>query len=911
MVRDGVGESLPNQIIGVTWHATPTQETLALLQTSEKGLKATETEYRLRQHGANELNQTKRVSALQTFLSQFKSILVLILLAATIISALIGEVTDALVITLIILANALLGFVQERRAEKALEAMKNLTASKARVMRDGETTEIPAREVVQGDILLLEAGDRVAADARLLHTASLEMDESSLTGESTPVRKLARDFNPETPLADRGNMVYMSTSVMSGRGRAVVVATAMGTELGKIAKLVQAEEQTETPLQQKLNRFGKQIGLLVVAIIIIIFAAKMLEGLNPVEVSMVAISLAVAAVPEGLPAIVTVTLALGVARMALKNAVVRRLSSVETLGSVTVICSDKTGTLTRNEMTVKQLYVGRDLVEVTGEGYRPEGQLLRDEMSVDSLHDTGISRLMQTVALCNDADLVQEGEFWRIRSDPTEGALLVAAAKSGIMFDELRESSPRIDEVPFSSERKRMTTINKAPDEGVFAYMKGAPEVVLECCNSIFNNGGERDLSKEEKLKILDLNQEMASHGLRLLGAAYKQLPSVAQYDPVDVERNMVFVGLVGMIDAPREEAKRAIMTCKEAGIKVVMITGDHKSTAVAVAQELGLIEGSGIVLTGAEVDRLNDTELDEVIEDVVIYARVSPEHKTRIVRALKKKGHIVAMTGDGVNDAPALKNADMGIAMGITGTEVSKEASDMVLADDNFATIVTAVEEGRRIYDNIAGFIRFLLAVNFAEVALIPLATVLGIPFPLLPVQILFVNVVTDGLPAAALGFDPPDPDVMQQRPRNPKEGLLSRCKLFILASTLLMLIGAMASFYWGLITANEVVARTMTFTQIVFFELIVIFNCRSETRSVFRLNPTSNRWLLAAVASSALIQLLVVYMPFFQNLLGTTPLDTTQWIVVLLTSSLAFLALPEFFIKRAENAFKSRTYN
>ncbi len=895
---------LPDLPKDVAWHATPAAEVQAILKTSERGLAGAEAESRLRRYGANELMQAKRASAFETFVNQFKSILVLILLAATAVSALIGEVTDALVIAVILVANAVLGFIQERRAEKALEAMKKLTASKAHVMRDGEGIELPATDVVPGDILVVDAGDRVAADARLLHAASLEMDESSLTGESTPVRKLARNFSKESPLADRGNMLYMSTNVMSGRGRAVVVATGMQSELGKIAELVQAEEQTQTPLQKRLERFGKQIGLVVVAICIVIFAAETLEGQDPLQVFMVAISLAVAAVPEGLPAVVTVTLALGVSRMASKNSIVRRLTSVETLGSVTVICSDKTGTLTRNEMTVRRLYVCHGQVEVTGEGYRPEGRVLRNGARVDSLLDERISKLMVAVALCNDADLIEEGGSWRIRGDPTEGALLVAAAKSGIRLEEVRDSSPRIDEVPFSSERKRMTTVHKTSDGGVFAYMKGAPEVVVECCNRTFADGAESDLSPGEKKRILDVNHEMASQGLRLLAAAYKELPSPARHDPADVERDMVFLGLVGMIDAPREEAKRAIATSEEAGIKVVMITGDHKSTAVAVARELGLLRGSGIVLTGTELDGLSDEALEDIVENVVIYARVSPEHKIRIVRALKKKGHIVAMTGDGVNDAPALKSSDIGVAMGITGTEVAKEASDMVLADDNFATIVTAVEEGRRIYDNITKFIRFLLAVNFAEVAIIPLATFLGMPLPLLPVQILFINVATDGLPAAALGFDPPDPDAMLRKPRQPNAGLLSGYKLFILASTLLLLTGAATTFYWGLMTADEAVARTMVFTQIVFFELIVVFNCRSETRSIFRLNPASNRQLLLAVASSALAQLAIVYTPFLQGLLGTAPLDAAQWTVVLLGSSLAFLALPGILIKPTEHA-------
>ena len=884
---------------GVIWHALPVTEVQQLLATSDQGLAAPEAEKRLQQYGANELAQARRASPLRTFLSQFKSILVLILLAATALSALIGEMADAIVIAVILLANGILGFVQETRAEKALDAMKRLTASKAHVVRDGERLELPAREVVPGDVLVLGAGDRVAADARLIHAVGLEIDESSLTGESTPVQKLTRVLGRNTPLADRGNMLYMGTNVSSGKGRAVAVATGMRTELGKIAELVQAEEETQTILQKRLGTFGKQIGLVVVAVALAIFVAEALGGRDILEVLMIAISLAVAAVPEGLPAVVTVTLALGVSRMASKNSIVRRLSSVETLGSVTVICSDKTGTLTRNEMTVRQLYVGLGRVEVTGEGYRPDGRLLRDGAPVDGLTDDGISKLMVAVALCNDADLVAEDGSWKIKGDATEAALLVAAAKSGIMLGELRNSSPRIFEVPFSSERKKMTTIHRSPRQGVLAYMKGAPEAVLECCDRTLAEGVENTLTPEEKNRILGVNQEMAAEGLRLLAAAYKVLPTADRYDPAIVEKDMVFLGLLGMIDAPREEAKSAIAKCEEAGIRVVMITGDHSSTAVAVARELGLLKEPGLVLSGAELDAMSDEALENIVEKVVIYARVSPDHKIRIVKALKRKGHIVAMTGDGVNDAPALKISDIGVAMGITGTEVAKEASDMILADDNFATIVTAVEEGRRIYDNTTKFIRFLLAVNFAEVFLIPAATFLGMPLPLLPVQILFINIATDGLPAAALGFDPPDPDVMRRKPREPRAGLLAGYKLFILASTLLLLAGAGMVFHWGLSAADEVVARTMVFTQIVFFELIAVFNCRSETRSVFRLSPGSNGWLLAAIALSAMAQVAIVSTPLFQSLFGTVALGAAEWAVVLLGSSLAFLALPELFIR------------
>jgi Ca2+-transporting ATPase len=788
-----------------------------------------------------------------------------------------------------------------------MEAMKKLTAPKARVLREGKEVIIPAREVVPGDILLLEAGDRIPADGRLIEIVDLKTDEAVLTGESTPVEKETSVIDEKTPVADRKNSVFMATHVIYGRGKAVVTATGMNTEFGKIAEMVQAVEEEETPLKQKLGRFAKKLGMIIIIVCAIIFALELYEIFvikgyrgtavveNIMDTFMTAVALAVSAVPEGLPAVVTVSLALGARELAKRNAIIRRLSSAETLGATTVICSDKTGTLTKGEMTVRKIYVNGEMIDVTGSGYEPKGEFLREGKRIDPKEDKSLSLLLRTGTLCTNA--AYDGKT--VIGDTTEGALIVAAAKAGMTKEELEKTYPRVHEVPFTSERKRMTTVHKTPEGKLFAYVKGAPEIVLERCSHILKNNEAKKLSARERKIILEMNEKMASEALRVLGVAYKELSDNAaeKFDDESLEMNLVFVGLMGMIDPPREEAKEANRKCQEAGIKTVMITGDHKLTAVAVAEELGMLR-SDKVLTGAELDEMSDEEFEKIVEDVSVYARVSPEHKIRIVKALKKKGHIVAMTGDGVNDAPALKQADIGVAMGISGTDVTREAADMVLADDNFATIVNAVEGGRGIYDNIRKFSFFLLRCNFDELVVIGTFALLGLELPLVAGMILWINLVTDGGPAVALSMDPPEEDVMKRPPRDPNEGILHGRLASILATFVTQFMGTAVLFYIAYYVFHEPLneARSLAFVQATMQELIVVWNCRSEKRNAFKVGFTSNKYLLAAVLVSALATVIIPYVGLFD----TAPLTLLDWALVLPISMSGFLILPEVFYGR-----------
>ncbi|MEM2917783.1 MAG: HAD-IC family P-type ATPase, partial [Candidatus Bathyarchaeia archaeon] len=806
------------------WHAMEVDEVLKELVVSRNGLSSSEALERLKKYGPNEIRKVRRRTALNMFLDEFKDVFILLLIAATIFSAIVGyyemlqggefleAYADSITIGAIVLLCAITGFVQEYRAEKAVEALKKLAAPKARVIRDGKEIIIPASEVVPGDILALEEGDHVPADARLIEVVELKANEAVLTGESTPVEKELAVLEEDTPVSERRNMVFSATHIVYGRGKAVVTATGMNTEFGKIAEMVQTAEEEETPLQKKLDRFASKIAKVVVAVCVLIFALEAFEVIMKmrfeaegfIQAFMSSISLAISAVPEGLPAIVTIALALGAREFAKRNAIVRRLSSAESLGAVTVICSDKTGTITKGEMTVRQIYVDGRFVEVTGVGYEPKGEF---RMGGEAVKPEGsLELLLRIGALCNNASLRknEQNNCWEIFGDPTEGALIVAFAKAGLGKEVLENSYPRIGEIPFTSERKRMTTLHKTPEGEVHAYMKGAPEVVLERCAQIFEGGKEKRLTEERKKEILAVNEQLAGNALRVLAMAYKRLPTtMTKYDAETVENGMVFVGLQGMIDPPREEAIEANKKCQKAGIKTVMITGDHKLTAIAVAKEVGIYKEGDLVLTGAEMDQLSDKEFEEIVEKVTVYARVSPEHKLKIVNALKKKGHIVAMTGDGVNDAPAVKAADVGVAMGISGTDVTREASDLVLTDDNFATIVKAVEQGRVIYDNIRKYARFLISCNFDELLVIGTFAILGgifspelFPLPLLPAMILWINLVTDGAPAVALATDPPDIDVMDRPPRKPEEGILHGMGAFIIASFILQAAGTFLVF-------------------------------------------------------------------------------------------------------------------
>ncbi len=888
------------------WHSMDIEECLRSLQSSPKGLSSEEAEKRLREYGPNELVERKRISPFKIFLNQFKDIFIAMLLIATAISFLVGESIDAITISTIVVLNAIVGFIQEYRSEKAMEAMKKLTAPKARVLRDGRETLILAREVVPGDILLLEAGDRVAADARLIEVVDLRTNEAVLTGESTPVNKEIVAIDSDAPVSDRRNMVFMATHVIYGRGKAVVTSTGMKSEFGKIAEMVQAVEEKETPLKLKLESFAKKLGILIIIVCAVIFVLEVLDPARPgtiIENFLTAVALAVSAVPEGLPAVVTVTLALGARELAKRNAIVRRLSSAETLGATTIICSDKTGTLTKGEMTVRKIYVNDKIVEVTGVGYEAKGEFLVGGKRVNVKEDRELSLLLTGASLCTNASY--DGK--NVIGDTTEGALIIAAVKGGFIKEELEKKSPRVHEIPFTSERKRMTTVHKNVEGKLVAFMKGAPEVVLKRCTRILKDGEMRRLSDRERKKILKINEDMGNEALRVLGVAFKELVGMKpeDFEKQDargeinkrIERDLVFLGLVGMIDPPREEAKEANRLCQQAGIKTVMITGDHKNTAVAVAKEIGMMQ-SGLVLTGEELDRMSDEEFEEIVEDVSVYARVSPEHKLRIVKALKKKGHIVAMTGDGVNDAPALKLADIGVAMGITGTDVTKEAADMVLADDNFATIVKAVESGRAIYDNIRKFSFFLMRSNFDELFVIGTFALLGLQLPLTASMILWINLVTDGGPAIALSQDPPSEDVMKRPPRNPREGILHGKLAAILATLVTQFVGTAVLFYVAYYIWGEPLeeARTLAFVQATLQELVIVWNCRSETKNAFKVGFTNNKYLLIAVIFSAALTFIIPYIGLFE----TAPLTLQDWALVIPFSLSGFLILPEVFYNR-----------
>jgi len=900
-----------------------TEEALQTLKTDLHGLDEKEARRRLDEYGPNELLEKKKISPIKIFLGQFKDFLVIILLIATLISALLGELLDASAIAIILILNAVLGFTQEYRAEKSMEALKKLAAPKAHVIRGGKEIEIPTMELVPGDIVILRTGDAIPADLRLIEAINLEVDEAVLTGESIPVkkdtaailetpRKLEEEEEASIPVAERTNMAFMSTHATYGRGKGVIVATGMSTEVGKIAEMIQAAPPKETPLQIKLGQFGKQIGLGVLLISVIVFLAEILRpGAEDIlKMFIFAVSLAVAAIPEGLPAIVTLTLAIGVLRMAKRSAIIRKLPEVETLGCATVICSDKTGTLTKGEMTVRKVFTSNQIIDVTGSGFELKGEFRRGDKAIEVQEDENVSMTLKIGALCNDSNLrVDEKGALRVDGDPTEGALIVAARKAGMLQDSLKEQYLRIGECSFSSERKRMTTIHKTFDGKKVAYMKGATEVVLELCTHIYLEGQVKELSQKERETILEINQKMASEALRVLAMAYKSLPETLQdFSSQVIEKNMVFVGLIGMIDPPREEAKHAIRVCEQAGIKVIMITGDHKHTAVSVAKELSLIKDDPKVLTGAELDALSDEDFERIVEDVVVYARVSPEHKMKIIKALKDKGEIVAMTGDGVNDAPALKNADIGVAMGITGTDVTKEASDMVLADDNFATIVAAVEEGRSIYSNIRKSIQYLLSSNAGEVLTVFVAALLGFPPPLLALQLLWINLVTDGAPALALGVDPADLDTMKKPPRPPEERVFSKVMvLAIIGVSILMCVGTLTTFALGggvLFSKTEAPRRALTlaFTTMVMFEMFNVFNCRSERHSIFKVGAFANKYLIVAVVSSILLQIAAIYVPLFQPIFKTEPLSIFDWLVVTLISSTVLIAIEigKFFANR-----------
>jgi P-type Ca2+ transporter type 2C len=838
-------------------HCLPAGDLAAQLCTDlEKGLTEEEVQKRLGEYGPNELSTEEKASPWRLFFAQFKNILIAILLVAIGLSALLGELVDAAIIAVIVVFCALLGFIQEFRAERALDALKRMLTPTVAVVRGGQVKEVPSRDLVPGDVMILQAGDKIPADARIVECHSLCCDEAPLTGESMPVSKDISALAKGTPVGDRKNMVFTGTTATYGRGKAVVAATGMQTEFGKIAREVTAVESEKSPLEKRTEEIGKWLGIIALGVCFFVagisIVREMISGTVDVpfivKILMFTIALAVAAVPEALPAIVTGALAIGMHQMARQNALIRKMPAVETLGCTTVICSDKTGTLTKGEMTVRRIFAGKETVEVAGTGYKPEGEFLRAGAPFRPA-DKSFRLLLQAGLLCNDSILREKEGKWAIQGDPTEGALVAAALKAGFSQDEGRREAPRVREIPFSSERKRMSTVHKMPDGGETVFTKGAPEIVLERCRFFQEGETVSPLSEEDRARIMTVNEKMAGEALRVLALSYREVPNGAVTAEEDLEKDMVFLGLVGMMDPPREEAVEAIRVCKQVRIKPVMITGDHKLTAVAVAREIGIYREGDLALVGEDLERMSDEELKEVVGKVTVYARVSPADKLKIVKAWKARGEVVAMTGDGVNDAPALKAADIGVAMGITGTDVAKEAADMILRDDNFATIVKAIERGRWIYDNIKKYLTYLLRCNITEVVVIGgVVTALGPEYlPLLPAAILYINLATDGLPALALGVAPPDPDIMERPPRNPKESVFTRdVRAFIFVALLIEIPFFYFLFFHQL---DDIVrARTEVFFLFIAVEVIIALNFRSMRFSIFKAPP--HRWLLVALA-------------------------------------------------------------
>jgi len=874
----------PNKL----WHTQTTEQAFVQLKSQATGLSEANVAERTLGYGPNEIRAAKRISPWEILLEQFKNILILILLGATAISLFLGHGIESIVIAVIVLFAVLLGFIQEYRAERAIEALQKMAAPTANVLRDGEEINVPARDLVPGDVVILHTGDRIPADARLLEAVNLQVDEAALTGESVPVEKHIQPVSgTDLAVGDRKNMVYAGTAVTYGRGKALVVATGMQTEFGKIAQLLQTVKIGKTPLQQNLDKVGTVLARGAFVVVAIIVALGLMRGQPFIEMLIFGIALAVAVVPEALPAVVTISLAIGVQKMVKRNALIRRLPAVETLGSTSVICSDKTGTLTRDEMTARKIYAAGEMFSISGAGYEPNGTFSRNGISDQPTPE--LKALLTAAVLSSDTHLVPgengTGLGYAIKGDPTEGALVVAAAKAGFHKDALDAEFPRVHEIPFSSETKRMTTLHQT-SSGMTAYAKGAPEVILKGCDWLMTTKGAVLLDSAGKENLLAMARSMAGDALRVLAIASKPNATLE-----DAQTGMTFLGLVGMIDPPRPEAKNAIAICEQAGIRPVMITGDHPVTAQAVASELGLLK-TGRVVTGAELDAISDEQLQAEVETIDVYARVSPEHKLRVVTAMQANGYIVAMTGDGVNDAPALKKADIGIAMGITGTDVTKEAAAMILTDDNFASIVAAVEEGRGVFGNIKKYLMYLLSSNIGEIGLMAGSALLGLPLPLTAVQILFVNLATDGLPALALSVDPPEKDLMKRKPRNPHTGIFTRPVVTLMTlggiwSTIVNL----GLFIWALNSERSIdEAMTMTFVSLVLIQFFKAYNFRSDRHSVLY-KPFANKWLNNAILWDLALLLLVIYVPFLHDAFGVYYLPLVDWWV---TIGLAFTIVP-----------------
>jgi len=855
-------------------------ETESELNTSlSKGLNESEVKIRLEKVGLNQLEEGKKRTVWNMLIDQFKDVLIIILLVSAVVSILLGEVTDAIVIAIIVILNAVMSVLQEFKAEKSLDALKKMTVPETLVIRDGQQKKISSPQLVPGDVVLLESGDRIPADLRLVKVTDMRIQESVLTGESEAVEKNTDVVKAEdTSLGDRTNMAYMGTSVIAGRGKGVVVGTGMDTEMGQIAGMLQEQKQELTPLQKKLNQVGKNLGIIILFVIAIVVLLGCLRGIGFFEMFMTGIALAVAAVPEGLPAVVTIVLALGVQQMIKRNAIIRRLPAVETLGATTVICSDKTGTLTQNQMTVQKLVTVNREIDVEGSGYEPVGQFKQNGKSIQPSDDKTLSLLLKVATLSNNSSLKQDpdNQHWDIIGDPTEGALIVAAAKAGYQEEDLENKYPRLKELTFDSDRKRMSTIHQTPDGNTLLFVKGAPDQIIERCKSYMDNDKTEQLTESIKQKISEQNKELASSALRVLAVAYREitisekekLDNKEKFDIDKTENQLTYLGLIAMMDPPREEAAKAVQTCRRAGIRPVMITGDYSLTAQAIATQLDIYQPGDRIITGTELEKMPQSELEKIVLETTIFARVSPRHKQRIVKALQKNSQVVAMTGDGVNDAPALKESDIGVAMGITGTDVSKEAADMILTDDNFSSIVSAVEEGRKIYQNIQKFIRYLLSCNLGEIITIFIAILIGFPRPLLPIQILWVNLVTDGFPALALGLDPAEMDLMKNPPRDPDEGIFSGKMGFnIFSQGIFIGIITLIAFYYGYSQYSLEVGETMAFGTLSFTQLWQSLNSRSDRFSLLKLGVFTNRYLVLAIFTSGILQLAVMIIPYLHH--------------------------------------------
>ncbi len=892
-----------------SWHSLDKEEVLKLLKTRITGLTIEEANKRLNSLGYNEIEVDKKKAKFLLLIAQFKSPIILILFAAALVSLIANKLISVYVILIVIIFNSLIGFFQEYKAEKSLEALKSMSAPEAEVLRDctefGGCTEklIKAREIVPGDIILIDSGDIIPADARLYETINLEIDEAVLTGESLPVQKHVNTLEEDIIVAERVNMIFSGTVVTKGRGKAIVVNTGINTELGKISQLLKETEKIKTPLQKRISRLGIFLALLAILFSSIVFIVGVLRGFEFLEIFLFALSTMVSAIPEGLPAAISIALAIGVNKMAKKNAIVKKIQAIDTIGGVSIICTDKTGTLTTNQITAREILIEENHFSITGVGFAPEGIYEKNGEPIVIEEIGQLKNFLEIITLCNDSRLRQhelnDGYIWEVYGDPTEGSLIVASQKAGIHKEILEEQYPRIDEIPFTSEEKYMTTFHKSKNNMIKICAKGAPEKILNRCQKIINNNEIDDLTPGKKNTLLEQSNSIARRGLRVLGVAYQEIQT-SQLESIkgDIlleKSNLIMMGFIGMIDPPRPEVKAAIKTCKNAGILVKMITGDHILTAKAIGKEIGLIDEDDKVIKGSELDHLNESELDEIVEITSIFARVSPLNKFQIVRSLQKKGKVVAMTGDGVNDAPALKEADVGVAMGITGTDVTKEAADIVLVDDNFTSIVNAVEEGRVASENIKKIVRFLITTNISEIIIILISLIFLINHPLIftSVLILWVNLVTDGSLTITLAKEPKEEDIMNFPPPNKNEKLLNR-KLMInlLYTAAVMALGTIGMFLYGYSDQNLIRAQTMAFITLAMFQVFNALNCRSLDRSIFKIKIWSNRSFIVGFVISIILLILVTIIPVFQVILGTVAISIIDWIIVIIVSSVILLA-------------------